>query len=510
VAGKRSTSQAGKTLLPPRTDTGNAELLAALHAETLRYDHKQGRWLIWEKRRRRWNEDKANEVRRFAIETARRRRTLAARIADTEESKQEISWSFDSEQRHRLDAALDIAKSLPPISDAGDRWGADPWLFGVANGVIDLRTGKLREEQPDDQITRHSPVLFDPNARCTRFERFQTEVFNGDIALIEYTQRMVGYCLSGSVEEQCVFCWYGSGANGKTTLSNVLRHIFGDYAVNLPFSALEMKNRNSNDLVTLAGARLATAAETNEGVRLNEARIKVLTGGDPITARRLYHEAFTFEPTHKLVLAFNHKPIIADDSEGMWRRVRLMPFTRQFKPEEWEKGLDEKLNAEAPGILAWAVRGCLLWQRDRLGEPPAVANATAAYRAESDHVGEFVEDCCIVEPGATVTSALLWQEYKQWTIICEEVPLSRQAFTERLEKRGFRRNRGHGGTRTWVGLRMPDTTGTQSPAGLPNMAPDSDTVTQNDSVSDNSSASAHIEKFSESASPRVTTSPAVD
>ena len=142
---------------------------------------------------------------------------------------------------------------------------------------------------------------------------------------------MMGYCLTGSVEEQCLFCLYGTGSNGKTTLAGVLRYIFDGYAVNLPFSALEMKNRNSNDMVALAGARLATAAETSEGVRLNEARIKMLTGGDPITARRLYHENFTFDPTHKLILAFNHKPIIADDSEGMWRRVRLIPITRQFQ-----------------------------------------------------------------------------------------------------------------------------------------------------------------------------------
>jgi putative DNA primase/helicase len=221
-----------------------------------------------------------------------------------------------------------------------------------------------------------------------------------------------------------------------------------------------MKNRNSNDLVALAGARLVTAAETSEGVRLNEARIKALTGGDPITARKLYHEAFTFDPTHKLVLALNHKPIIADDSEGMWRRVRLIPFTRQFKPEEREKSLLENLKAEAPGILAWAVRGCLLWQRKRMGEPLAVANATAAYREESDHIGEFIEDCCIVESGASVASAALWGRYQKWAVVNEEVTLPRQIFAERLEKRGFRRDRsGHGGTRTWVGICVRESNG---------------------------------------------------
>lgn len=494
----------------PHTDSGNAELITALYGEVLRYDHTQGRWLIWDKRRSCWNQDKAGGVRRFAVLAARRRRMLAARSADTENSKQEIKWSYESEHRYRVDAALEMAKSLSPISDPGDGWDADPWLFGVANGVVDLKTGKLREGRPDDRITKHSLVSFDTATRCARFERFLSEIFNGDAALVDYMQRMVGYCLTGSVGEQCLFCWYGSGANGKTTLAGVLRYIFGDYAVNLPFSALEMKHRNSNDLVTLAGARLATAAETNEGVRLNEARIKVLTGGDPITARRLYHEAFTFEPTHKLVLAFNHKPIIADNSEGMWRRVRLIPFTRQFKPEEQDKGLPDALRVEAPGILAWAVRGCLLWQKEGMGEPPAVARATAAYREESDHVGEFVKDCCVVESGAAVASGLLWQEYKHWTVINEEVPLSRQAFAERLEKRGFRSGRGgHGGTRCWVGLRLPETNEAQSPADLDKMRSDGDTVTPGDAVSDISSTRERIGKFSESVSPRVTTSPAV-
>jgi putative DNA primase/helicase len=493
----------------PRTDFGNAEMFAVLHATRVRFDHKQQRWLIWVGDRLRWLEDREKRVRLLMRETVRHRAKNALRLPeDDENTKPEIRFALASEDRHRIDAALELAKSLPSISEAGDGWDANPWLFGVDNGIVDLKTGEVREEVPEDRITKHSSVPFDPQAKCARFERFLREVFDDDIALVEYIQRMVGYCLTGSVEEQCLFCWYGSGANGKTTLSEVLRYILGDHSVNLAFSALEMKNRSSNDLVALAGARLATAAETNEGVRLNEARIKVLTGGDPITARKLYHEAFTFEPTHKLLLAFNHKPIIADDSEGMWRRVRLIPFTRQFTTEEQDRDLPGALRVEAPGILAWAVRGCLRWQKDGLGEPPAVASATAAYREESDHVGEFIEDCCIEEPGATVTSGELWERYKSWTVDNQEAVLSRQTFSERLEKRCFQRHRGHGGIRRWVGLRLPDTTGTQCPTDGPHkMPPDGDTVTQGDVVSDISPTSERIGKFSESASPRVTTSP---
>jgi putative DNA primase/helicase len=489
----------------PCSDAGNAEIIADKLGDELRYDHKQGRWLLWESRRRRWSEDKEEGVRVYAIAAARNRLKVVFRRKDREKNKSEIRWALESENGHRLDAALNIAKSLTPVSDPGDGWDADPWLFGVANGVIELKTGKLREATQKDRITRFSPVTFDPSATCPRFEQFLAEIFDGDMALVDYMQRMVGYCLTGSIREQCLFCWWGSGSNGKTTLLNVLRYVFGDHAVNLPFSALEMTNRNSHDLVALACTRFATASETNEGLRLNEARIKMLTGSDPVPARRLYHMPFTFEPTHKLVLAFNHKPVIADDSEGMWRRVRLIPFTRQFKSEEQVKNLADKLKDEAPGILAWALRGCLLWQKEGLGMPPAVAVATAAYREESDHMGTFIGDCCVVAPGATVTSKVLWQQYQRWAAENEEVALSRKAFAERLEKRGFRPGRGrHGGTRTWSGICLRESSGEGSPTQPP---ADGDTVTQGDASSDNSLSREDIEKFSKSAPPPVTTSP---
>jgi putative DNA primase/helicase len=445
-----------KSKLPfPCTDAGNAEYIADLFGDVLRYDHKQGRWLIWDRTHRRWREDNCSEIRKFAIAAARRRRRGAARLADTDRSKAEIKWSFESENRHGVEAALELAKGLAPISDTGEGWDADPLQFGVKNGVLDLRTGNLRVERPGDRITKHSPISFDPTAKCPRFDQFLIEIFEDDEALVDYVQRMLGYCLTGLVREQCFFCWEGPGANGKSTLLEVSFYIFGDYAVSLPFSALELANRNSNDLVSLAGARLATASETNEGTRLNEARIKVLTGGDRINARKLYHEGFTFYPTHKLILSFNHKPIIADDSEGMWRRVRSLLFNRIFSQEQQDRDLPEKLKKEAAGILAWAVRGCLRYQELGLNPPPSVLEATAAYRAESDHLGEFIAACLIADPDSSVSSAKLWSRYEQWTFANEEVPLSRKAFASRMLARGYRGARsGHEGTRVWQGIRL--------------------------------------------------------
>jgi putative DNA primase/helicase len=441
----------------PCTDSGNAELLARLNGGRLRFDHKQGRWLIWDSHCRRWKEDRQDVVYIYAKQAARYRAKTAASIDNDEVAGKVFKWAKTSENRFRIENALALAEKERPISDSGEGWDADPWLFGVGNGIIDLRTGKLRQEQRDDRIIKHSSVPFDPGAECPRFRQFLSQIFNEDVTLVDYIHRAIGYCLTGSVIEQCLFCCYGSGANGKSTMFTLLEHLFGDHAANLPFSALEMRNRNSNDLVNLVGIRFATASETNEGVRLNEARIKALTGGDPITARRLYHEAFTFNPTHKLWLAFNHKPVIADDSEGMWRRVRLIPFDRQFRGDEQDRTLVDTLKSEAPGILAWAVDGCIKWQRDRLGMPTAVAHATARYREESDHLASFIEECCVVDRCATVAVGDLWERYVRWTNENEEIVVNKKVFKGRMEHKGFHQQRkGHQGTRTWTGIGFAD------------------------------------------------------
>jgi putative DNA primase/helicase len=286
----------------PHSDAGNAELFTALKASNVRYDHRQGRWLIWNVKSNRWTPDMGHKVRLLAINAARFRLRESANISDGDASKSEANWALQSENRHRLDSALEIAKSLSPICDDGQGWDSDPWSFGVDNGIVDLRTGKLKEATQQDKLTKFSPLKFDPDAKCPRFEGFLNQIFDGDSELIRFIYKAVGYCLSGSVSEQCMFCCHGSGANGKSTFFAALKYVLGDYGTNLPFSALELKGRSSipNDLVMLVGRRFATAIETQEGVRLNEARIKALTGGDTITARRLYHEHFEFDPTHKI------------------------------------------------------------------------------------------------------------------------------------------------------------------------------------------------------------------
>ena len=354
----------------PTTDSGNAELIAAKFPDSMRFNHRRKRWLIWKDGR--WIEDCEGEVFRLAKEAARDRLAAAAKLGNEDHRKEAAAWALASESQYRLKAALELAKHTKPLSDAGDNWDSDTFLLGVNNGVVDLRTGTLRPARPEDRITIYADAAYDPGALCPRFEQFLSEVFLADAELVGYVQRAVGYCLTGAVSEQCLFLCYGEGANGKSTLLETLRDVLGGYAHNLPFSAFELDGRSgiSNDMAGLVSKRFVTAVETNEGARLNEGRLKALTGGDRCTARFLYGEYFSFDPTAKFWLAFNHKPRVTDDSNGFWRRVRLIPFTARFSDSNRDKDLPMKLKAEAAGILAWVVRACVLWQRLGLGAAP--------------------------------------------------------------------------------------------------------------------------------------------
>jgi putative DNA primase/helicase len=438
-----------------RTDAGNAELFAALYRDKLRYDHSRGRWLRWEKHW--WLEDQRDQVWQMAKCAARVRYTQAGNIPDENERKAEMSWARKSESKSALQAALTLAKSERPLCTSGEEWDSNPWSLGVENGVVDLRTGKIRDGKQSDLITMHTRIVFDPAAQCPRWLRFLDEVFGSDRELIEYVHRSVGYCLTGITTEQVIFVCHGSGANGKSTFLDVLGQVLGHYSFNLPFGTFELKARSAipNDIAALPRRRFVTALEANESAPLNEARIKLLTGCDAISARLLYREFFSFTPTAKFWLATNHRPHIADDSPGLWRRIRLIPFLKQFNGKRADKDLAARLKEEAPGILNWIINGCLHWKRDGLGLPASVATASEAYRAESDHLGEFLDETCEIATDATVPAADLWQEYVEWVSGNHERPLERRAFSARLESRGFRKQRlGHERTWTWVGLRI--------------------------------------------------------
>lgn len=393
------------------TDSGNAEYFAALYGSDARYDHRRQRWLLFHQHR--FHQDDDAEIRRRAKATMRRRFQDAGALEDLHERARLARWAIASESRARLDALLYLAQAERPIADTGDNWDTDPMLAGAPNGVIDLRTGRLRPGRREDRITMSVAVPFDPDATCPRFERFIVEVFAGDRELVDFVQRAIGCSLTGDTSDQCLFLCYGKGGNGKGTLTQTLSFVFGDYAYTMPFSTVELHQRSAipNDLAALVGRRFIAASETNDGTRLNESRIKALTGCDPLTARFLHAEFFTFRPVGKYWLSVNHKPIVRDDSHAFWRRMRLIPFTRTFVVNP---ALADELIAEASGILAWCVRGCLAWQERGLAPPATVTAATEEYEAESDPLRGFVDEVLAHEPKSEVQAAALYDAYGTW------------------------------------------------------------------------------------------------
>lgn len=344
------------------------------------------------------------------------------RKALMEQAESLLKWAVQSENERTIAAGLKLTKHALLIEYS--TLNADPWLFNVQNGTIDLRTGTLRPHDPTDLITFISPVTYDPAAVCPTWEHFLAEVFAGDADMVAFIQRAVGWSLTGVVKERALFFLYGdTGKNGKTTMVEAIMKIVGNYGESCYGYGRKvgaetfMKSRNMEDnqrkAATLAGPRFVCTSEVDEEHRLNEQLIKDITGGDTIEGRRLYQEAFTFKPQFKPWMYGNHKPEIRGTDDAIWSRVRLVPFEVSFRGRE-DLDLPIKLEAELSGILNWALRGCLDWQRTGLQPPAKVQAATDAYREEMDVFGPFIRECCVIHRRAEVPANDLWNAYKAW------------------------------------------------------------------------------------------------
>lgn len=414
------------------TEAGSAERFAEQHGDQVRFDHTRKRWLLW--RGHRWAPDADAAIHRLALAFVRGWQREVLDLPGEKESA--MKFLLRLERRDALASMIGLAASLKPLADDGRDWDADPDLLGVPNGVVDLRSGELRDGRPEDRITMQAAVAFDPAATCPRWEQFVAEILP-DLDTANFIHRAIGYALTGHTSEQILLFLLGRGANGKGTLQDVLRRMLGDYGHALAFSVLEETRAGSpsNELAALAGRRLVISSETSEGRRLDAGRVKWLTGGDQIRARFLYLESFEFTPTFKFMLAANHRPVVADDSPGFWRRIRLIPFTKTFAVDPT---LAPALAAELPGILAWAVRGCLLWRSEGLRAPEAVLTATEAYRETSDMLGSFLAEACETGAGLSVAAGDLYRQYGSWAAsqgIGERERLSATAFGRRMGER---------------------------------------------------------------------------
>lgn len=422
------------------SDLGNARRLVALCGDDLRFVLEWG-WLIWDSRR--WEIDQTGEIERRAKamvlgiyqEAANAPEHLRPMLA---------KHAIASQSAAKIAASIKLAESEASIRLVAGSFDAHDWLLTCQNGTLDLRTGKLRTPDRTDLLTRAITTAYDPRAQCPQFLAFLDRIFAGNAEMIGYMQRVIGYALTGSTGAQCMFVLYGSGANGKSVLLNVLRALLGDYARNAAPETflLQKQERIRSDLARLAGCRAVLTVELDEGRRLSEALVKQMTGGDPITARFLNKNEFEFTPRFKVLMATNHKPVIRGTDYAIWRRIRLIPFTVTIPEAERDTQLTDRLITELPGILAWAIQGCLAWQQSGLQEPAEVLDATSAYRSEMDLIGQFLDDTCVTDPRSRVGCGELYTAYARWCEESGERPLTQRAFGARMTERGFDRWRG--------------------------------------------------------------------
>lgn len=438
-----------------QTDLGNAERFLARNGKTVLHCSAFGKWFNWDGRR--WAEDETGAVIRLGAQTVRSMLEEAKTLPDEKSQERLFKHARSSESDGKINAMINLARSW--VGVRSDELDADPWLLNCMNGILDLRTGELLPHRQDSFVTKLAPYDYDPNAQCPTWLQFLDVIFEGNQHLIDYMQRAVGYACTGVIREQCLFFLHGIGSNGKSTFLNVIQDVLGDYARDTPTESLMVKNNEgiSNDIARLKGARFVTAVEAEADKRMAESLVKRLTGGDTITARFMRQEFFQFRGTFKIFLAANHKPGVRGTDDGIWRRIKMIPFLVRIPDNKQDAELPDKLRAEAEGILAWAVRGCRIWQEKGLGEPDEVRAATAEYRDEMDFLGPFLTEHCILAPTQSVKASDLYKAYLTYCEDNKDKPVSSTKFGRLLADRPHIKKQRHSsgnGLEYWgIGLR---------------------------------------------------------
>ncbi len=424
-----------------QNQAGDASLFRELFVGKYLYDHADAIWFRWcghyyePDRTQAVINDFSAVVRAYAKYLTK----VSAQVNEAAQSGQKNPGAENLERalRKRVEQlqtfrrvldVLNFAKSFPDMATDGNQWDSDPLLFCCQNGVIDLRTGDFRAGKPDDMCRRHSEVAFDPAADCPAWNRFLSEILV-DEELVQFMQRLCGYMITGETREEVFPIFFGHGANGKTKFVEALKGVMSAYAGTLSVASLMKTGQDQAagapraDIAKLAGKRLVSASESDEGHRLNVGFVKNATGGDALCARSPFgrHEV-DFTPSHKLVMLTNFKPKVPPDDFALWRRILLVPFNMSFvdapkAPNERKKDdrLAEKLKAEYPGILAWCVEGCREWQRRGLCPPDSVINSTSDYRRENDSISDFITACC--QLSGSVQIKVMFDAYTEF---CEQ------------------------------------------------------------------------------------------
>jgi putative DNA primase/helicase len=436
------TPRPGKGGLPdiPWGDDFYAHVMAQRHPNELLHCKEWNRWLIWEGTH--WASDRVGSIFDYVRNTLKWVQHYAI-DKEEEELLKRASSRFSHTSMSRIEA---IARTLNGFRRVPEDFDQHGWYLNCRNGTLDLRTGDLLPHDTSHMLTKCTETFYDRDALCPIWDQFLHRIMDGNQGLIEYLQRAVGYSLIGMVQEKVLMIPYGSGDNGKTTFIETLNSILGDgYATRLPSQTFLSKRDNAptNDIADLKGVRFAYASEPDQNRRLDESLIKELTGGDMLKARFLYGQFFQFRPQCTLWLSTNHKPQARGTDNALWNRLKLIPFVVTIPREEQDIELRDKLVHEAPGILAWAVRGCLAWQAGGLAEPDEVAQATQEYRIENDVVGAFLDEVCEIkgDDNYYVKSSVLYDAYVKWCEENGEKAATQTRFSLSMKEKGYRRRK---------------------------------------------------------------------
>jgi putative DNA primase/helicase len=470
----------GPEPLLPLSDYTNALAFVRDHGQDVRYLEAWGKWLHWSGTH--WRYDVQGPIMQKAKATIKRLLRQAEHL-DGDKLDAWMKHIKTSLSTGKLKALVEGAQDEPPVVIRLDALNTHRWLLPCLNGTLDLRTGLMHEPQREDFLTECLSIPYDPLATCPIFEAFLWAIMGGparrsddadDLVgeeLRTYTeaydcatrcggflQRVLGQCLTGDVSEQDLYIFYGTGANGKSTLINIILALLGAYAMKGTAELLmtSRNDRHPTERADLFGKRLVATVETQEAGCLNETFIKEATGGDPIRARRMREDFWEFLPSHTMILATNHKPEIRGTDYAIWRRIKLVPFTVTIPDDQQDKTLPEKLLTELPGILAWMVRGCLDWQAHGLCPPQEVLLATEEYKQEQDVFEAFLATECLRTPTARVSAAEIYTAYETWCKENEIEPIKKRAFGIRLGNSGCKPDQGTGGRREWVGIGLPN------------------------------------------------------
>jgi putative DNA primase/helicase len=436
----------------PHTELGYARRLVHVYGDRLRYVPAWRRWLVWDGKR--WSGDSTGQAARWMKSIARRITSDALAVEDDRQRQQAMNLARRGESSAGVSGALTLAGTEPEVVVTPDDLDADPFLLNCPNGTLDLRTGERRDHDPADLITRMTAGAYDPAASGRVFSEFLARV-QPDEDMRAYLATLVGHGLVGQVVEHLLQIHCGEGANGKSTFINSITAALGDYAAPADPELLTARTFDAHPtgVADLFGLRLAILHEADKGRRLAEGTVKRLTGGDRIKARRMREDFWSFEPSHTFVMLTNHKPVITGTDEGIWRRIRLIPWKVVIPPDERDEHLGDKLALELDYVLTWLVGGCLAWREYGLRDPAAVTEETSAYRAESDALGRFMAEKCMTGTPFLAKSSELFAAWSKWCADEGEDPGTQTAFSLDLTNRGFDRKAASTGN-FWKGIAL--------------------------------------------------------